>query len=178
MYEPAFEIGDTFAVITAQGTTKYYEVVFTEELQKSQDLIEDFGSLASGATSSSNKITIIELEGSAKTSSDLSELGQWWMEVMDDIQCEVKLPSAQGLHKTRNDEIRVDVNSGPVSFFTFEDDVPYITVTNPTSYTISKSRVMFWGWRIVGRLLPSLQSAMSLNVGKKPKVVAATGFSR
>lgn len=177
MYEAAFEIGDTFAVITAQGSTRYYEVVFTEPLPKSADLIYDGGSIASGATDSSNKITILELEGSSKLENDLSEVGEWWGEVIDDVAVLLKLPSAQSKFKTRNDEIRLDYNSGPVQFYTSEDDIPYADITNPTQYTLNQSRIQFWGNRIVGRLITH-QQAMTLNMGKKPKVVAATGFSR
>jgi len=177
MQECLFNIDDVFSVITAQGSEKFLSVVYTEMLAPSDDLIQDFGELASGASDNANKITKMELEGSAKTSSDLSEVGQWYMSVISDCCVTVKLPAAQSKFKTRNDEIRIDHNSGEVGFFTYEDDVPYFSIYNPTQYTLAATRVAYWGYRIVGRQITEKQ-AVALNNGKKPRTVSATGFSR
>lgn len=175
MYErteqgPAVRIGDNFSIVTAQGTEKFYETVYVEPLPKSIDLIEDFGSVAASASSNSNKVTILEMEGSAKTETDLSEVFQLWMEVIDDITVTVKEPAAQARFKTRNNQIRVDYNSGPIEMFVYEDDTVYMDITNTTQYTLSKTRVQFYGWRIVGRQI--------LRVPDKYTRLVATGFSR
>lgn len=175
MYEqleksPVAKMGENIEVITAQGTKRYYEVVYVEPLPHSIDLIEDFGSLASGSSSNSNKVTILEMEGSAKTETDLSEIFQLWMEVIDDVTITIKEPAAQARFKTRNNQIRVDYNSGPVELYIFEDDTIYVDTTNTTNYTLSTTRVAFWGWRIVCSLL-------STQPDKYTRIVA-TGFSR
>lgn len=175
MYEqlekfPVAKMGENIEVITAQGTKKYYEVVYVEPLPHSIDLIEDIGSLTAGSSSNSNKITILEMEGSAKTETDLSEIFQLWMEVVDDITVTVKEPAAQARFKTRNNQIRVDYNSGPVELYIMEDDTIYVDVTNTTNYTLSKTRIAFWGWRIVGRQI--------LKEPDKYTRIVATGFSR
>ncbi len=178
-FPPSINIGDTYSIITAQGTEKFMECVFVEPLPHSQDLIYSFGSITSGATDSGNKITIIEVEGSAKNSSDLSEVAQIRMSVLDDIICEIKLPASQSRFKTRNSAIRIDHNTSPeeTEIYIHQDSTIYINATNPTNYTLNQARIAFFGWRIVGRQIDQKQ-AMSLNAGKKPKVVAATGFSR
>jgi len=169
-YGPVAKIGESISVITAQGTEKFYEVVFLEPLPKSIDLIEDFGSLASGASDNANKVDILAVEGSAKTETDLSEVFQLWAEVMDDITISVKEPAAQARFKTRNDSIRIDYNSGPVELYVFEDDVIYCDVTNTTQYTLNQTRIAFFGWRIVGRQLSKAP--------EKYTRLVATGFSR
>jgi len=169
-YGPVAKIGESISVITAQGTEKFYEVVFVEPLPKSIDLIEDFGSLASGASDNANKVSILELEGSAKIETDLSEVFQVWMEVMDDITVSVLEPAAQARFKTRNDSIRVDYNSGPVELYVFEDDTILVNITNTTQYLLNQTRIIFWGWRIVGRQLSKAP--------EKYTRLVATGFSR
>lgn len=171
-FKPVVEIGQNFSVITAQGTEKFFEVVYIEPLPKCYDLVEDFGSITSGSTDSSNKITRIEGEGSAKTETDLSEVFQLRMEVIDDIILTLKQPAAQSRFKTRNDELRVDAFTPPelTEIYVYEDDVPYIDAYNGTQYTLSKTRVIFWGWRIVGRQLSKAPD--------KYTRIVATGFSR
>jgi hypothetical protein len=171
-FAPTVDMGQYFSVVTAQGTEKFYECVYIEPLPKSQDLQHDFGSISSGSTDSSNKITILEVEGSAKTETDLSELFQMRMEVIDDIALTIKEPAAQSRFKTRNDEIRIDAFTPPEQseIYVFEDDTIYIDAYNPTQYTLTVTRVQFWGWRIIGRQL-----------GTRPEKytrIVATGFSR
>lgn len=167
---PVVKMGEAYSVLTAQGSEKFYECLYVEPLPKSIDLIEDIGSLAADSTSNANKITILEMEGAAARETDISEVFQMWMEVIDDITVTVKEPSAQGRFKTKNNQIRIDYNSGPVEIYVSEDDTMYVDVANLTNYTLPQTRIAFWGWRIVGRLL--------VKSPDKYTRIVATGFSR
>lgn len=176
-FVPVAKIGENYSIINAQGSERFYETVYVEGLPPSLDLIYDGGSLASGSTDSSNKMTILEMEGSAKTETDLSEVFQVRMRILDDIAVTVKLPAAQSRWKTRNDEIRLDYNTeihdpslATTEVYIGEDDTIYVDIYNPTQYTLSKTRIQFFGWRIVGRLLSK--------VPEKYTRIVATGFSR
>ncbi len=176
-FVPVVKIGENYSIITAQGTEKYFECVYVEGLPPSLDLIYDGGSLVSGASDNANKVTILELEGSAKTETDISEVFQLRMRNLDDTMTTVKLPSAQSKWKTRNDEIRLDYNTevldptfATTETYVYEDDTIYVDIYNPTQYTLSQTRLQFWGWRIVGRQL-------SKTPDKYTRLVA-TGFSR
>jgi len=176
-FVPVVKMGENYSIITAQGTEKYFECVYVEGLPPSLDLIYDGGSLASGATDSANKITITEMEGSAKTETDISEVFQLRMRILDDTMIVVKLPAAQSKWKTRNDEIRMDFNTeiydptlATTETYIYEDDTIYIDIYNPTNYTLSQTRIAFFGWRIVGRQLSKAP--------EKYTRLVATGFSR
>ncbi len=176
-FTPVVAIGQQYSIVTAQGSEKFFDCVYVEGLPPSLDLIHDFGSLASGSTDSANKVTILEMEGSAKTETDISEVFQLRMRVLDDIMVTVKLPAAQSKWKTRNDEIRMDFNTeifdptlATTETYIYEDDTIYIDVYNPTQYTLSQTRIQFWGWRIVGRQLSKAPD--------KYTRLVATGFSR
>lgn len=181
MYQPQFSpvvnIGENYSVITAQGSERYFECVYVEGLPASLDLIQDFGSINSGSTDSANKLTILEMEGSSKLETDISEVFQLRFRPIDDCSITTKLPAAQSRFKTRNSEIRVDYNTEErdptlktTELYIYEDDTIYMDVYNPTQYTLTKSRVQFWGWRIVGELLPKIPD--------KYTRIVATGFSR
>lgn len=174
---PVADIGQNVSIVTGAGTVRYFEVIYVEGLPPSQDLIKDFGSLASGATSSANKIDAIAVEGSAKQSTDISEIGQYRIHIMDDFMLTLKEPAAQSRWKTRQSQIRADFNTieydptlKSTEFYVYEDNVPYVDAYNPTNYTLSKTRAMFFGWRIIG-----------VQLADKPDKYArivATGFSR
>jgi len=176
-FVPVVAINQQYSIITAQGTEKFFDCVYVEGLPPSLDLIEDFGSLTSGSTDSANKVTILEMEGSAKTETDISEVFQLRMRPLDDIMATIKLPAAQSKWKTRNDEIRMDYNTeildptfATTETYIHEDDTIYVDVYNPTQYTLSQTRIQFWGWRIVGRQLAKAP--------EKYTRLVATGFSR
>lgn len=176
-FEPVVKMGENYSVITAQGAEKYFECVYVEGLPPSLDLIQDFGSITSGSTDSANKVTILEMEGSAKIETDLSEVFQLRLNIIDDIMVTIKEPAAQARWKTRNDEIRADYNTlqydpslATTELFVYEDSTIYIDAYNPTQYTLSKSRVQFFGYRIVGKQL--------MKVPDKYTRIVATGFSR
>ncbi len=159
-FEPVVRIGENYAVETTSGVEKFFECVYVEPLPASADLQTDFGELAASAVSRANKVDILEMEGSAKVETDISEVAQLRFYPLDDIAINVKQPAANGRFKTKNDDIRVDFTTVELDpslksteIFVYEDDVPYMDVYNLTNYTLEKTRVQFFGWRIVGSQL-------------------------
>lgn len=157
---PAVSIDQNYAVLTTSGTWRYYSTIYVEPLPASLDLIKDFGSISSSSVSRANEITILEMEGSAKTETDISEVSQLRFYPLDDIAVTVKQPNAMGRFKTKTTEIRVDYNTMNVDpslksteVFVYEDDVLFMDVYNLTQYNMTKTRIQFFGWRIVGKLL-------------------------
>ncbi len=159
-FSPVVSIGQNYSVLTTSGVWRYYECIYVEPLPASLDLINDFGSVSSSSVSRANQVTILEVEGSAKTETDISEVAQLRFYPMDDVTITVKQPNAMGRFKTLTSEIRVDYNTAEVDpslksteIYVYEDDTVYFDVYNLTQYTLSKTRVQFYGWRIVGKLL-------------------------
>lgn len=159
-FEPAVRIGDNYKVLTIGGTWRSYETIFVEPLPPSLDLTKDFGSISASSVSRANAVTTIEMEGSAKQETDISEVAQLRFYPIDDITVTVKQPNAMGRFKTLSTEIRVDYNTQildpslkSTEIYVYEDDTVYMDVYNLTQYTLAKTRVQFFGWRIVGKLL-------------------------
>jgi len=159
-FTPAVKIGENFAILTTTGNFRYYETIYVEPVPFSADLIEDFGELAASSVSRANKIDLLEFDGSSKTESDISEVGQIRFYPIDDISISVKQPSAMGKFKTLSTEIRVDHNTieldpslKSTEIYIYESGTPYFDIYNNTQYTLPKTRAAYGGWRIVGRLL-------------------------
>ena len=159
-FEPAVMINQSYAVLLVSGIWRYYECIFIEPLPASLDLIEDFGAVSASSVSRANEATILAVEGSAKIETDISEVAQIRFYPIDDIALTVKQPNAVGRFKTLSSEIRVDYNTREndpslksTEVYIHEDSVPYFDVYNLTQYDMTKTRVQFMGWRIVGRLL-------------------------
>jgi len=157
---PVTKIGENYAVLTTSGVWRYYETIFIEPLPPSLDLIVDIGSISSSSVSRANSITTVQMEGSAKVETDVSEVAQLRFYPMDDISITVKQPNAMGRFKTLNAEIRVDYNTREIDpslksteLYVYEDDNMFFDVYNLTQYDMTKTRIQFFGWRIVGRLL-------------------------
>lgn len=157
---PVVKISENFGVLTTTGTWKYFTTVYVEPLPASNDLMYDAGSIAADGTSRSNSISITEMEGSAKTETDISEVAQLRFYPLDDIAIEIKQPAASSRFKTRNDSIRVDYNTAELDpslksteIYVYEDDTVVADIYNLTNYTLSKTRIQFYGWRIVGSQL-------------------------
>jgi len=164
MYNEEFtaivRITDNYAVLTTSGVWRYYECIYVEPLPASLDLIQDFSSVSASSVSRANEVTILAMEGSAKVETDVSEVAQIRFYPMDDIAITIKQPNAMGRFKTLSAEIRVDYNTREVDpalksteIYIYEDNVVYFDIYNLTQYTLAKTRVQFFGWRIVGRLL-------------------------
>lgn len=176
-FEPVVKIGENYAVLTAQQTWKYFTTLYVEPLPASKDMVYNAGEIASDAISRANAITILEMEGSAKTETDISEIAQLRFYPIDDIAIAVKQPNAMGRFKTRSSEIRVDYKTIEIDpslksteIYVYEDDTIYADIYNLTQYTLSKTRVQFFGWRIVGSQLPSRPEKLAY--------IVAAGFSR
>lgn len=159
-FEPAVRITDNYAVLTTSGTWRFFNCLYVEPLPASVDLVYDAGAISSGSVSRANSITILEMEGSAKSETDISEVAQLRFYPIDDVTVAVKQPAASGRFKTRGNEIRVDyktIESDPTlkstEIYVYEDDTISVDVYNLTNYTLNKSRIQFFGWRISGSQL-------------------------
>ena len=159
-FEPVVSIGQNYAVLTVSGMWRYYECLYVEPLPASLDLVEDFSSVSASSVSRANEVSILAMEGSAKVEVDVSEVAQIRFYPIDDVAITVKQPNAMGRFKTLSSEIRVDYNTRETDpalksteIYIYEDSVVYFDIYNLTQYDMAKTRVAFFGWRIVGRLL-------------------------
>ncbi|VVB85052.1 Uncharacterised protein [uncultured archaeon] len=169
-------VGDAISVFTHGDTTKYLKVEYVEPLPPSRDLIKDFSSLASGATSNDNEITILEMNGT-KSSDAYHELFVGWMEILDLIEITVKQPSSVSRFQTKASNIALGPWSGEVPITIYQDETLYLDVT--ALQTLTKTRVAFYGYRVVCSSLSNENEAKNLAVqkGKQIYPMAAAGFS-
>lgn len=175
MKECPLSIGDTFSILTAGQQTKYLKVEYIEELLSSRDLLKDFGSLSASGTSNDNAITELEMPGT-KSSDDFHEVFYGWMEILDSIEITIKQPSSQSRFMTKAGSIKLGQWSGEIPIVSYQDEVPYLSVTNINSITQLKNRVQFYGYRIVCSMLQNEAQAKSLSQKPLQKLVAS-GFS-
>ena len=172
MYEqnflPAVRITDNYAVLTTSGVWRYFNCLFVEPLPMSVDLVYDAGAIAADSVSRANAVTILEVEGSAKTETDVSEVAQIRFYPIDDIAIAVKQPAASGRFKTRSNEIRVDYKTieldptlKSTEVYIYEDDSLSIDVYNLTNYALTQSRIQFMGWRICGSQLATRPNTLT-----------------
>lgn len=159
-FEPPVAINQNYAILTTSGMWRYYECIYLEGLPPSLDLQYDAGTISASSVSRANNIDILEMEGSARTESDISEVAIVRFYPIDDIAISIKQPSAMGKYKTLSTEIRVDYTTAELDstlksteLCIYESNSVYADVYNLTQYALTKSRIQFFGWRIVGRLL-------------------------
>lgn len=159
-FEPSVRITDNYGVLTTSGTWRFFNCQYVEPLPASVDMVYDAGAISADSVSRANAVDIIEVEGSAKVETDVSEVAQLRFYPIDDIAIAVKQPAASGRFKTRSNEIRVDYKTieldptlKSTEIYVYEDDVPSLDVYNLTNYDLTQSRIQFFGWRICGTQL-------------------------
>lgn len=164
MFDPKVKIKENIAVFVDK-TWKYLEVEYIEPLPPSKDLIKDFGAITAGSSSGDTVVDSLEME--------TDEVGQFRFYPLDDIQIEVKQPKSMTRFSNKNTRVRVDQYTATVDpelksteLFVSEDDYPYMDIENPTQYDLTQSRVMFFGYRIVGRQLADEPDRTSWVVGQ------------
>lgn len=175
---PAVRITDNYAVLTTSGTWRFFNCLYVEPLPASSaDLVYDAGAIAADSVSRANAVTILEVEGSAKNETDVSEVAQLRFYPIDDIAIAVKQPAASGRFKTRSNEIRVDYKTieldptlKSTEIYVYEDDTINVDVYNLTNYALTQSRIQFFGWRIVGSQLAQKPDKLTY--------LAASGYQR
>jgi len=164
MFEPRVKIGENLGVYVDK-TWKYLEIFYIEPMPPSYDLLKDFGSLATTISTSDTVVDMLEMES--------DEVGQFRFYPLDDIQIEVKQPKSITRFSNKNTRVRVDKYTQmfdpgmkTTELFVSEDDYPYFVVRNPTTVTLSESRVIFWGYRMVGKVMEERPDRVALVVGQ------------
>ncbi len=159
-FEPCVSIGQNYSVLTTSGTYKHFLCLYVEPLPASVDLVYDAGAISADSVSRANAVDILEMEGAAKTETDISEVAQLRFYPIDDIAIAVKQPAASGRFKTRSNEIRVDYKTMELDptlksteIYIYEDDTINIDVYNLTNYAMAQTRVQFWGYILAGSQL-------------------------
>lgn len=160
-FENVVDIGQNFSVLNTSGTWRHFLCLYVEPLPASSaDLVYDAGAISADSVSRANAVDILEMEGSAKSETDVSEVAQLRFYPIDDIAIAVKQPAASGRFKTRSNEIRVDYRTieldptlKSTEIYIYEDDTINVDVYNLTNYDLAQTRIQFFGWRICGSQL-------------------------
>ena len=176
-FENVVDIGQNYSVLTTSGTWRHFLCLYVEPLPMSVDLVYDAGAISADSVSRANSVTITEMEGSSKSETDVSEVAQLRFYPIDDIAIAVKQPAASGRFKTRGNEIRVDYKTieldptlKSTEVYVYEDDSLSIDVYNLTKYSMAKTRIQFFGWRLIGSQLAQKP--------EKTTYLVASGFQR
>lgn len=149
--EPIVRPFETFGVWTRDQEWKYYIAEYIEPLPPSEDLVVDFGSIDALGTLEKQKVEEVEM--------DNDEIAQLRVVPLDDITVLVKQPVRVIRHKLKKRASRLTpmapitpFNAGLdlTEMFVHEDTWPILDLENPTEYDTDVSRVMFFGWRIIG----------------------------
>lgn len=149
--EPIVKPLEKFGVWTRDGKWKYYTAEFIEPIPPSEDLVVDFGSISAKGTLEKQKVEEVEM--------DLDEVAQLRVYPLDNITVLVKQPVRIIRYKLKKRAARVTpmapitpYNAGldQTEIFVHEDTWPIVDIENPTEYDNNTSKVMFFGWRIIG----------------------------
>lgn len=147
---------ENVGVYTGGKKWRYYEIFFVEGLPHGEDMVKDFGSIASGASSEETKLDT-ELD------MDDNEIALLRFYPLDNILCELKLPRGVSRFKLKNKTLRVspltpiyDPSLKSTEFAVYEDERPYMIASNTSGYDLDTTRVQFFGWRLVGNELDSV----------------------
>lgn len=129
-----------------------YQVLYEEPFWYSQQFTVD---LSNGAGMAAQTI-LQNISTQNQLDQADGEMGQFRMSILDDIQVVFKNPQANTYAVDRNSTANFDRftqrrdRSGHLTeFFVSQQNRPYLTVTNPTQYTIPFARVAFEGIRYV-----------------------------
>ena len=125
---------------------EYYRVIYVYPLPGET---HDFGALIAGAsTTSYTQVTDMNMSE--------DELAQWRVKLLDDISIQVKQKQGVGHYITKDvmeslvPGTAIYSNNGNMfEMYVFEDEAPWMSVTNNTNYTIKKSRIFFEGFRYI-----------------------------
>ena len=150
IFEPVVKVGENIAVFPT-NKYGYFKVLYIRQLP---EIIHDFGSISAEKTVSDKEVTDLYMND--------GEIAQYRMMPLDDIVITVKQPLAKGIWTTRNTQaaisqktLQLQTITGISEFFVYEDEKIYFNVTNPTKYNISKSRVLFTGFKFAVEKLPT-----------------------
>jgi len=138
-FEPVAQIEDFVELIGSKGHIGYYRITFVETLP---EYIVDFGSVSAGAS--------IEAKQPEELKMRANEFAQYRFEVLDDVEVTARQPKAISRWSTEKVMFKVTPLTKPENLtehFVFEDNPPFYTIFNPTSYDLPRSRLRFKGFR-------------------------------
>ncbi len=151
--EPIAEVGENILVVDRESY-RLYTVAFLEPISASHPFVANAVVapaviLAAGAVAPVLSTTnILDMQN--------GQLGQFRMYVLDDIGVEFLQPQSLTRFGTLNQQARVnafnrlkDPCDHLTEFFVFEQDRPFLRVTNPTQYALNQARVAFYGYKYV-----------------------------
>lgn len=164
---PVAKPGENILVFS-QKTYNLFKVAFVEPLPLSPALTIDNGQLPTGA-----QLNAIDTSSILDMSD--GQLAQLRFKVLDDINVQLNQPSQLVRFTNKNKTATVDLFTHKAGldhlseFFIFQTQRPYLYVSNPTGYTLAKTRVAFWGFKYV------LSGADGVSDGQKINPIAKYG---
>jgi len=138
-FEPVAQIGEFVELIGSKGHIGYYRITFLESLP---EYVIDFGSVSAGASLADKQPEELKMR--------IKEIAQYRFEVLDDVEITAKQPRAIARWSTDKVMFKVTPLTKPeqlTEHFVFEDNPPFYTIYNPTSYDLPRSRLRFKGFR-------------------------------
>ena len=157
---PVAPVGGNIGVNT-QNAWKFFRVVYTEGLPPGPQLVQDIGTVAANSVSAQTEITVMEgIEGG---------LLHGRMTALDDAEFEIAQVRATGKFITNQQRARVtpammalDPFCSLSTFFVLGAQKNlWVTAYNNTDYSITKTRLKFWGFRyILDRINPDQERVL------------------
>lgn len=149
--EPVAMVGENLLLAPLN---RYVRILYVEPIPA---ITQDFGPIGAGATLALQKITNVDMPE--------DEVAQIRTKVLDDIQVEVYQKRAVGRFSTRNLLVRLTPSTGAFGtgyntseLFVYEDEAPWVQVTNPTALPVTRSRIVMEGFRYVVQTLSETPS--------------------
>jgi len=136
--EPIAKVDENVQLIGG-GSVVFARIVYIEPLPS---IRHDFGSLSAGSSTSPTEFTELRMPE--------DELGQFRLAPLDNITFQVNQKRSTQRFATQQtvSSIEASVFRDNLSeIFVLELDAPFLTVTNPTSSTLPKTRVVASGFR-------------------------------
>ena len=151
-------INDIIAVYY-DGKWNYKSVLYVEPLPPSDTLIKDFGAISNGDTKENVKLDILGMES--------NELGQFRIQVLDDIKVKFFQPRASARFVTKNVVVEIDKYSAIFDpelklseFFVFGGRYPRVDIRNNSGEDLTKTRVVFKGYRYVTEAIEEIDEKL------------------
>lgn len=102
------------------------------------------GSINATSTSTDNEITEIEMR--------TNQVGQFWIHPLSPVEIEVKQDGQQDFRYETAQQRAVlspAVENNMTVVFVVHDDVPFFDITNPNTYGLQRSRIVFTGFKFL-----------------------------
>lgn len=148
LIEPVVEVGQNL-LLAGRAQYALYQVSYIEEIPASFPFIVNVGAIVAGVTAPNfNTNNILDME--------YGQLGHFRSFVLDDINVMILQPLATARFGNKSMQARVNAFTAlldpcghQTEIFLFEDDRPYLQVTNPQGYNLAQARIAFYGFKYV-----------------------------